>query len=173
MRTRPVDANQRRIRNEASECGLRTGLFTPVAWGDGSYSAVVLAGRDCDLGDQLIRNSAEILSAYYGSELRRLTPLDGKREVALSPRRARVPGLGAAGQKLGGDCGDPRPVLRNSGGAYRSRSEEAWSSYAPPSRGRSLSFGANRRNRHSTTRLLLALSNAVVRSLLVARARTA
>jgi LuxR family quorum-sensing system transcriptional regulator CciR len=87
MRTRLVDANQKRIRNEARECGLRTGLFTPVAWGDGSYSAVVLAGRDCDLGDQLIRNSAEILSAYYGSELRRLTPLGGKRAVALSPRQ--------------------------------------------------------------------------------------
>lgn len=87
MRRRPVDAAQIRIRNEACECGLRTGLFTPVAWHDGSYSAVVLAGGDCDLDDGLIRTSAEILSSYYGSELRRLMSPAASGAIALSPRQ--------------------------------------------------------------------------------------
>jgi DNA-binding CsgD family transcriptional regulator len=87
MRRRPVDAAQVRIRNEAGECGLRTGLFTPVAWHDGSFSAVVLAGADCDLNDGLIRTSAEVLSAYFGSELRRLNPPPRSTATALSPRQ--------------------------------------------------------------------------------------
>ncbi|HEX8442306.1 MAG TPA: autoinducer binding domain-containing protein [Allosphingosinicella sp.] len=87
MRRRPVDAAQVQIRNEAGECGLRTGLFTPVGWHDGSYSAVVLAGADCDLEDGLIRTSAEILSAYYGSELRRLISPAASARIALSARQ--------------------------------------------------------------------------------------
>ena len=87
MRRRPVDAAQKRIRSEAGECGLRTGLFTPVAWHDGSFSAVVLAGTHCDLDDGLIRTSAEVLSAYYGAELRRLSPPTPARAVVLSPRQ--------------------------------------------------------------------------------------
>lgn len=87
MRRRPVNAAQVRIRNEAGECGLRTGLFTPVAWHDGSFSAVVLAGTHCDLDDKLIRTSAEVLSAYYGSELRRLVPSSAPRSAALTPRQ--------------------------------------------------------------------------------------
>ena len=87
MHRRPVDAAQLRIRNEAGECGLRTGLFTPVAWHDGSYSAVVLAGAECDLDDPLIRISAEILSSYYGSELRRLISPAASATIRLSARQ--------------------------------------------------------------------------------------
>jgi DNA-binding CsgD family transcriptional regulator len=87
MRRRPIDAAQKRIRNEAGECGLRTGLFTPVTWHDGSFSAVVLAGTDCDLDDGLIRTTAEVLSAYYGSELRRLVPSAPTPAPKLSPRQ--------------------------------------------------------------------------------------
>jgi DNA-binding CsgD family transcriptional regulator len=87
MQRRQVDPAQLRIRNEAAECGLRTGLFTPVGWHDGSYTAVVLAGADCDLGDGLVRTSAEILSAYYGSELRRLISPAAGAGIELSPRQ--------------------------------------------------------------------------------------
>jgi DNA-binding CsgD family transcriptional regulator len=62
-------------------------LFTPVAWHDGSFSAVVLAGTHCDLDDKLIRTSAEVLSAYYGSELRRLVPSPALRAAVLTPRQ--------------------------------------------------------------------------------------
>lgn len=87
MRRRPIDVAQVKIRNEAGECGLRTGLFTPVAWHDGSYTAVVLAGGDCDLDDDLVRTSAEIMSTYYGSELRRLISPADAAQIVLSPRQ--------------------------------------------------------------------------------------
>jgi LuxR family transcriptional regulator, quorum-sensing system regulator CciR len=85
MRTREVDEAQKRIKEEARENGLGDGLFTPVRWLDGSHAAVVLGGASPELGDTLIRTSAEVLSAYYASESRRLLePGEGR---SLTPRQ--------------------------------------------------------------------------------------
>ncbi len=70
---RGLTRDQAQIWNEASDFGLTDGLFTPVRWSDGSYAAVVLAGDKPLLADPLLALSAEILSAYYCSEVRRLT----------------------------------------------------------------------------------------------------
>jgi DNA-binding CsgD family transcriptional regulator len=72
MRQRSVDDDQKKIKHEAAEVGLTDGLFTPVRWVDGSFAAVVLAGRKPDLDDVFIRTSAEVLSAYYAVEARRI-----------------------------------------------------------------------------------------------------
>ena len=85
IRTREVDEAQRRIKNEARENGLGDGLFTPVRWLDGSHAAVVLGGPSPELDDQLIRTSAEVLSAYYASESRRL--LARSEDHSLTPRQ--------------------------------------------------------------------------------------
>jgi DNA-binding CsgD family transcriptional regulator len=84
---RGLNGAQARIWNEAREFGLQDGLFTPVRWSDGSYAAVVIAGRDCDLLDPLIRVTAEILSAYYCSESKRLLCAPRKRGPGLSTRQ--------------------------------------------------------------------------------------
>ncbi len=73
IQKRGINPDQARIWNEASDFGLTDGLFTPVRWSDGSYAAVVLAGDKPLLADPLLSLSAEILSAYYCSEVRRLT----------------------------------------------------------------------------------------------------
>jgi len=69
---RPVDDQQKRIRNEAGDFGLDDGLFTPARWIDGSYAAVVLAGPKPKLDDAFIRTSASVLSSYVAVETRRL-----------------------------------------------------------------------------------------------------
>lgn len=73
MRRRNVDDAQKKIRAEAGEVGLTDGLFTPVRWSDGSFAAVVLAGRKPDLEDSFIRTAAGVLSGYYAAEVRRLS----------------------------------------------------------------------------------------------------
>jgi DNA-binding CsgD family transcriptional regulator len=78
---------QARIWNEARDFGLRDGLFTPVRWGNGSYAAVVIAGRDADLLDPLLRITAEMLSAYYCSEARRLLGASAGSRTPLSSRQ--------------------------------------------------------------------------------------
>jgi DNA-binding CsgD family transcriptional regulator len=87
MRRRRVDDAQRRIKNEADEVGLTDGLFTPVRSGDGSYAAVVLAGRKPDLGDPFIRTSAGVLSAYFAAETRRFDVPPARDSLPLSPRQ--------------------------------------------------------------------------------------
>lgn len=87
MRIRSVDQLQRRIKNEADEVGLTDGLFTPVRWEDGSYAAVVLAGRKPDLSDRLIRTSAGVLSAYFAAKTRRLALLGPGAGPTLTPRQ--------------------------------------------------------------------------------------
>jgi DNA-binding CsgD family transcriptional regulator len=87
MRRRRVDDAQRRIKNEADEVGLTDGLFTPVRGGDGSYSAVVLAGRKPDLADSFIRTSAGVLSAYFAAEARRFDVSPPRNDLSLSPRQ--------------------------------------------------------------------------------------
>jgi DNA-binding CsgD family transcriptional regulator len=69
---RSNDPVQDRIFCEAREHGLRDGLFTPVRWSDGSYAAVVTAGRHAQLGDPVFRTLIEVLSTYYAHECRRL-----------------------------------------------------------------------------------------------------
>ncbi len=73
IRKRGLDADQARIWNEAAEFGLTDGLFTPVRWSDGSFAAVVLAGKSPALTDPSLLIAAETLSSYYASEVRRLT----------------------------------------------------------------------------------------------------
>jgi DNA-binding CsgD family transcriptional regulator len=73
IKDRGLTSEQAKIWGEASEFGLTDGLFTPARWSDGSYAAVVLAGDRPLLTDPLLAISAEILSAYYHSEVRRLT----------------------------------------------------------------------------------------------------
>jgi DNA-binding CsgD family transcriptional regulator len=85
IRTREVDEAQRRIKQEARESGLGDGLFTPIRWLDGSHAAVVLGGQAPALDDALVRTSAEVLSAYYASETRRL--LEPGKDCGLTPRQ--------------------------------------------------------------------------------------
>jgi DNA-binding CsgD family transcriptional regulator len=86
IKKRGLDSDQARIWNEASEFGLTDGLFTPVRWGNGSYAAVVLAGKQPLLTDPMLLIAAETLSAYYASELRRLISPSGQ-TVRLSGRQ--------------------------------------------------------------------------------------
>lgn len=78
---------QDRIFEEAREHGLRDGLFTPVRWSDRSYAAVVTAGPDPQLDDPLCRTMAEVLSAYYAHECRRLLVAPVAAGALLSPRQ--------------------------------------------------------------------------------------
>lgn len=87
MRRRAASEAQQRIRNEAGEMGLEDGLFTPVAWPDGSYVAVALAGSRRNLADPMVRIWAEILSSYYGCEGRRFFGRPHSAAVRLSPRQ--------------------------------------------------------------------------------------
>ncbi len=83
---RTNDKAQSRIFEEASEFGMRDGLFAPVQWADGSFAAVTLAGSDADLADPLLRAMADVLASYYASEARRLlAPRTTK--VILTPRQ--------------------------------------------------------------------------------------
>jgi LuxR family quorum-sensing system transcriptional regulator CciR len=84
---RGLDATQARIWNEARDFGLRDGLFTPLRWHDGSYAAVVLGGAEAPMRDPLSRTMAEVLSAQYASEGRRLLKAGSAGEVPLSPRQ--------------------------------------------------------------------------------------
>lgn len=84
---RGLDDVQTRIWNEACEFGLRDGLFTPVRWDNGSYAAVVVAGWDADLCDPFSRVLAEILSAYYCSEAKRLVRISAEPKTGLSARQ--------------------------------------------------------------------------------------
>ena len=87
MAKRPVSDTQKRIRNEARTMGLADGLFTPVAWPDGSYVAVALAGPGRPLADPFARTMAEIVSSYYGCEARRLLGRPAPPPNALSRRQ--------------------------------------------------------------------------------------
>ena len=87
MRGREVTPAQKRIRDEAGEMGLEDGLFTPIAWPDGSYVAVALAGHRQHLADPMVRTWAEILSSYYGCEGRRLLGRSDPAAVRLSRRQ--------------------------------------------------------------------------------------
>jgi DNA-binding CsgD family transcriptional regulator len=87
IRDRGINPDQARIWNEASELGLTDGLFTPVRWTDGSYAAVVLAGDKPMLEDPLLSVSAEILSAYYCSEVRRLAGGSAVKRVLTARQR--------------------------------------------------------------------------------------
>jgi LuxR family quorum-sensing system transcriptional regulator CciR len=84
---RGLEREQARIWNEARDFGLKDGLFTPLRWGDGSYVAVVLAGSNPEVGDPLLRSMAEVVSAYYSSEAKRLLGANKKIRPLLSPRQ--------------------------------------------------------------------------------------
>jgi LuxR family quorum-sensing system transcriptional regulator CciR len=84
---RGLDQVQSRIWNEATEFGLRDGVFTPVKWLDGSLAAVVLAGPDAPRADPLVWTMAEVLSAHYASGARRLLQTCGAGRPMLSPRQ--------------------------------------------------------------------------------------
>ena len=86
IRRRGLNRLQARIWAEAAEFGLTDGLFTPVRWSDGSYAAVVLAGRKPQLGDPLVLIAAEVLSSYYSSQVRHLTN-GSKSKPVLTPRQ--------------------------------------------------------------------------------------
>ena len=87
MRRRAVDQNQKRIKEEARECGLSDGLFTPIRWIDGSYAAVVLSGPVPDLRNPFTRTMGGVLSSYYAGECRRLATSAKGRNFRLSPRQ--------------------------------------------------------------------------------------
>lgn len=87
LETSGGDAVQDRIFHEAREHGLRDGLFTPIRWTDRSYAAVVTAGQDPRLTDPLHRMMAEVLSAYYAHECRRLLVAPATASALLSPRQ--------------------------------------------------------------------------------------
>ena len=84
---RGINPDQARIWNEAADFGLTDGLFTPVRWSDGSYAAVVLAGDKPLLDDPFLFLSAEMLSGYYCSEVRRLTSLSATKPVLTERQR--------------------------------------------------------------------------------------
>jgi DNA-binding CsgD family transcriptional regulator len=86
IRRRGLTPDQAEIWNEAAAFGLTDGLFTPVRWADGSYAAVVAAGEKPDLADPMLLLGAEMLSAYYASEARRLIN-PGLASPALSKRQ--------------------------------------------------------------------------------------
>lgn len=65
-------AVQRKIIGEASEHGLREGLFSPIRLSDRSFAAVVVAGWDVPSADPLHRMMTEVLAARYHHEVSRL-----------------------------------------------------------------------------------------------------
>lgn len=83
---RGIDQSQRRIWDEARDFGLNDGLFVPVSWTDGSYSAVVLGGMKPPVDDARHRTIAEVVSVYYGHHGRRMTGR-GHDIVTLTPRQ--------------------------------------------------------------------------------------
>lgn len=85
--SRAEDGEQDRIFAEAREHGLRDGLFMPVRWTDRSYAAVVTAGRHTQLSDPLNRMMAEVISAHYAHECRRLVVPPNAVSAILSPRQ--------------------------------------------------------------------------------------
>jgi DNA-binding CsgD family transcriptional regulator len=87
MERRPITKAQKLIRGEAAMMGLAEGLFTPVAWADGSYVAVALAGPGRALKDRLIRTHAEIISSYYACESRRFLNPAARSTQPLSARQ--------------------------------------------------------------------------------------
>lgn len=88
MGRRSVSKDQIAIREEARDFGLSDGLFFPLRQADGSIAAVVLAGRSPELDDPMVRTSAEMLSAYYAAEARRLSDCNGDATCTrLSPRQ--------------------------------------------------------------------------------------
>lgn len=87
LETSGGNSAQDRIFNEAREHGLRDGLFTPIRWTDRSYAAVVTAGQHPQLTDPLYRMMAEVLSAYYAHECRRLLVAPDAASALLSPRQ--------------------------------------------------------------------------------------
>jgi DNA-binding CsgD family transcriptional regulator len=87
MERRPVTRIQKQIRGEAAMMGLTEGLFTPVAWPDGSYVAVALGGPGRALGDRMLRTYAEIVSSYYACESRRFLAPPPRPGQPLSPRQ--------------------------------------------------------------------------------------
>ena len=86
IKRREIRPSQRRIWDEAREFGITDGLFVPVSWGNGSYSAVVLGGTRPPVDDPAHRTMAEVVAAYYGQHGRRLC---GKQRPnrSLSPRQ--------------------------------------------------------------------------------------
>lgn len=84
---RGINPDQARIWNEAADFGLTDGLFTPVRWSDGGYAAVVLAGDKPLLDDPFLAVSAEILSGFYCSEVRRLKGPSGPQPVLTARQR--------------------------------------------------------------------------------------
>lgn len=87
IQRRGINPDQARIWNEASDFGLTDGLFTPVRWSDGGYAAVVLAGDRPLLEDPFLAVSAEVLSGYYSSEVRRLTSSLATKAVLTNRQR--------------------------------------------------------------------------------------
>ena len=87
IRRRGVQPDQARIWREAADCGLTDGIFTPVRWADGSYAAVVVAGDRPRLDDRFLMVTAEILSAYYCSEVRRLADSNAVQPLRTARQR--------------------------------------------------------------------------------------
>jgi DNA-binding CsgD family transcriptional regulator len=87
IQRRGINPDQARIWNEASDFGLTDGLFTPVRWSDGGYAAVVLSGHKPVLEDPFLAVSAEVLSGYYSSEVRRLTSASATKAVLTNRQR--------------------------------------------------------------------------------------
>jgi DNA-binding CsgD family transcriptional regulator len=84
---RGVDDQQRRIKDEAGDFGLKDGLFTPVRWVDGSYAAVALAGPSPSLDDPFVRTSAKVVASYFAAESARLHRRPGRTAPPLSARQ--------------------------------------------------------------------------------------
>jgi len=80
-------AVQSRIIGEASEHGLREGLFAPIRLVDRSFAAVVVAGWDVPKNDALHRMMTEVLAAHYDHEVKRLFASDVQSKSVLTPRQ--------------------------------------------------------------------------------------
>lgn len=66
-RRRPLEMEELRIYNEASEFRLNDGFLTPIHNLDGSLSAVLLIGEKVEAQAADVRAAAHMLSIYYGA----------------------------------------------------------------------------------------------------------
>jgi LuxR family transcriptional regulator, quorum-sensing system regulator BjaR1 len=66
-RRRPLEMDEIRLYNEASEFRLNEGFLTPIHNLDGSLSAVLLIGEKVDAAAPDVRAAAHMLSLYYGA----------------------------------------------------------------------------------------------------------
>ena len=80
-------AVQSKIIGEATEHGLREGLFSPIRLSDRSFAAVVVAGWDVPTTDPLHRMMTEVLAARYQHEVSRLLDRGAAGSTVLTRRQ--------------------------------------------------------------------------------------